>query len=119
MNNFKKYASSCAFRVELTQPQIAKMFEIGKIEETGDWKLAYEIRNPLLKVYGGVDNFLATENALIRKGLIFNNRPNGDGACVRFTEPGSAMYKLLLVSGFFEEFEKCYLDYKQVKEVAA
>jgi hypothetical protein len=113
MNSFKRYASSCAFRVELTSPQIAKIYETGKAAETGDWKMTYTVHNKLVKSYGGVNNFIATEHALIRKGLVKNNREAADGSCVILTEEGKAIYGLLKVAGFFEEFEQVYLEYKQ------
>lgn len=114
MSDFKRYASSCAFRIELTQPQIAKIYETGKAAETGDWKFTYTVRNGLVKVYGGVDNFIATEHALIRKGLVLNNREAANGSCVILTEEGKALYTLLKVGGFFEDFEKVYEAYKNV-----
>lgn len=117
MNDFYKYASSCSFRVELTRPQIAKLYEVGKAIELNDPKFSFWARNDLIKTFNGHDNFLATEHALQRKGLINDTRGTGSKFNCELTPEGKALLQLLIVSGFCVELEKVTALYSETLKV--
>ena len=104
-NQFKNYASSASFRVELSRPQIAKLWIMCKAHETNNTKFDYQVRQKVLKTYCGADNFIATENAMFRKGLLENTRGYSEFNTAP-TKEGIALCNLLIVAGFCDEFEQ-------------